>query len=95
MWDFGEDNRGPEMAVVAIVVTSLCFIAVCLRCYTMVMILKRFLIEDWLAVATCVSPIHSAKSRGSTADTPSLSASSGRLLQFCAAWCVTWARSSR
>lgn len=55
MWDFGEDNRGPEMAIVALVVTSLSCIAVGLRCYTMLRILKRFLVEDWLAVLTCVS----------------------------------------
>ncbi|KUI70112.1 hypothetical protein VM1G_06533 [Cytospora mali] len=54
MWDFGEDNRGPEMAIVSIVVTSLTVIAVSLRCYTMVAILKRFMIEDWLAVITCL-----------------------------------------
>lgn len=54
MWDYGDDNRGPEMAVVALVVTSLSVIAVVLRCYTMITILKRFLVEDWLAVLTCV-----------------------------------------
>ena len=54
MWDYGDDNRGPEMAAVAIVMTSLSVIAVALRCYTMITILKRFLIEDWLAVLTCV-----------------------------------------
>ncbi|KAI3391511.1 hypothetical protein diail_7209 [Diaporthe ilicicola] len=54
MWDFGDDNRGPEMAAVALVMTSLSVIAVSLRCYTMVAILKRFLIEDWLAVLTCL-----------------------------------------
>lgn len=55
MWDFGEGNRGPEMAIVSIVVTTLTVIAVSLRCYTMLTILKRFMIEDWLAVVTCVS----------------------------------------
>lgn len=55
MWDYGDDNRGPEMAAVALVMTSLSVIAVALRCYTMIAILKRFLIEDWLAVLTCVS----------------------------------------
>ncbi|KAK2597229.1 hypothetical protein N8I77_013090 [Diaporthe amygdali] len=54
MWDYGDDNRGPEMAAVALVMTSLSVIAVALRCYTMVAILKRFLIEDWLAVLTCL-----------------------------------------
>lgn len=55
MWDYGDDNRGPEMAVIALVMTSLSVIAVALRCYTMIAILKRFLVEDWLAVLTCVS----------------------------------------
>ncbi|KAK7738320.1 hypothetical protein SLS53_006129 [Cytospora paraplurivora] len=34
----------------------------------MVMILKRFLIEDWLAVATCVSHAYSGIIKGSTTD---------------------------
>ncbi|POS69742.1 hypothetical protein DHEL01_v211863 [Diaporthe helianthi] len=54
MWDYGDDNRGPEMAAVALVMTSLSVVAVVLRCYTMVAILKRFLVEDWLAVLTCL-----------------------------------------
>lgn len=57
MWDYGDDNRGPEMAAIALVMTSLSVIAVALRCYTMIAILKRFLVEDWLAVLTCVSTI--------------------------------------
>ena len=59
MWDYGDDNRGPEMAAVALVMTSLSVTAVALRCYTMIAILKRFLVEDWLAVLTCVSTIPS------------------------------------
>lgn len=43
------------MAAIALVMTSLSVIAVALRCYTMIAILKRFLVEDWLAVLTCVS----------------------------------------
>lgn len=54
MWDFGDGNRGPEMAIISIVVTVLTVIAVSLRCYTMVAILKRFMVEDWLAVVTCL-----------------------------------------
>lgn len=49
------DSRGTEMAIVSIVVTVISVVAVALRCYTMSAILKRFLIEDWLAVITCVS----------------------------------------
>lgn len=59
MWDYGDDNRGPEMAAIALVMTSLSVIAIALRCYTMIAILKRFLVEDWLAVLTCVSTINS------------------------------------
>lgn len=59
MWDYGDDNRGPEMAAIALVMTSLSVIAVALRCYTMIAILKRFLVEDWLAVLTCVRTINS------------------------------------
>lgn len=58
MWDYGDDNRGPEMAAIALVMTSLSVIAVALRCFTMVTILKRFLVEDWLAVLTCVSTVY-------------------------------------
>lgn len=55
MWDYGPDNRGPEMAVVSIAMTIVCVIAVALRSYTMAKLLKRFLFEDLLAVVTCVS----------------------------------------
>lgn len=55
MWDYGEDNRGPELAAVSIAMAVISMIAVAMRSYTMGRILKRFLIEDYLAVLTCVS----------------------------------------
>lgn len=55
MWDYGENNRGPLMAEVAIIMAALCVVSVALRSYTMARILKRCLIEDYLAVFTCVS----------------------------------------
>lgn len=55
MWDYGEDNRGPELAAVSIAMAVVSMLAVALRSYTMAKILKRFLIEDYLAVLTCVS----------------------------------------
>lgn len=55
MWDYGPENRGPEMAVVSIVMAVISVVAVALRSYTMAKLLKRFLFEDWLAVVTCVS----------------------------------------
>lgn len=55
MWDYGSDNRGPEMAAVSIAITVVSVIAVVLRSYTMAKLLKRFLFEDMLAVFTCVS----------------------------------------
>lgn len=54
MWDYGEGNRGPELAIVSIVMAAVSVCAVSLRSYTMATILKRFLFEDWLAVLTCV-----------------------------------------
>lgn len=55
MWDYGEDNRGPELAAVSIAMAVISMVAVAMRSYTMGRILKRFLIEDYLAVLTCVS----------------------------------------
>lgn len=55
MWDYGEDNRGPELAAVSIAMAAVSVVAVAMRSYTMAKILKRFLIEDYLAVFTCVS----------------------------------------
>lgn len=54
MWDYGDDNRGPELAAVALAMAAVSILAVSLRSYTMATILKRFLIEDWLAILTCV-----------------------------------------
>lgn len=56
MWDYGADNRGPEMAAVSIVMAVISVVAVALRSYTMAKLLKRFLFEDLLAVVTCVRP---------------------------------------
>lgn len=54
MWDYGEGNRGSELAIVSIAMAAVSVCAVSLRSYTMATILKRFLFEDWLAVFTCV-----------------------------------------
>lgn len=45
------------MAAVSIAMAAVSVLAVALRSYTMSTILKRFVIEDWLAVLTCVSRI--------------------------------------
>lgn len=50
------DNRGPELQGIFISLLILCVLTVALRCYTMKFIVKRFEIEDWLAVATLVRP---------------------------------------
>lgn len=55
MWDYGDDNRGPELAAISIAMAVVSMVAVAMRSYTMGRILKRFLIEDYLAVLTCVS----------------------------------------
>lgn len=56
MWDYGPDNRGGELAALSIALTAVSVVAVVLRTYTMSAILKRFLIEDYLAILTCVCP---------------------------------------
>jgi hypothetical protein len=50
------DDRGPELQAIFISLLILCILTVALRCYTMKFIVKRFEIEDWLAVATLVRP---------------------------------------
>lgn len=55
MWDYGEENRCVELAAVSIAMAGVSVVAVAMRSYTMSTILKRFVIEDWLAVLTCVS----------------------------------------
>lgn len=54
MWDYGDDGRGTELAAISIAMAAVSVLAVALRSYTMSTILKRFVIEDWLAVLTCV-----------------------------------------
>lgn len=49
------ENRGPELAGVIIFFLAFTFITVGLRCYTMGHMMKRFYVEDWLAVVTLVS----------------------------------------
>ncbi|CAN8103523.1 unnamed protein product [Discula destructiva] len=44
------DSRGPQMEAVIIAFLVTCVITVSLRCYTMIFILKRFAVEDYLAV---------------------------------------------
>ncbi|SPO00257.1 uncharacterized protein DNG_03102 [Cephalotrichum gorgonifer] len=48
------DNRGPQLQAVLIFLLILCVTTVGLRCYTMKFIVKRFEVEDWLAVVTLV-----------------------------------------
>lgn len=48
------DDRGPELATALIIFLITCTITVSLRCYTMGVILKRFYVEDYLAVLALV-----------------------------------------
>ncbi len=48
------DNRGLDLQVVLIVCLILCVISTSLRFYSMGVILKRFYVEDWLAVVALV-----------------------------------------
>jgi len=47
-------DRGPELQAVLIVCLVLCVVSTLLRCYSMGVILKRFYLEDWLAVVSLV-----------------------------------------
>lgn len=49
-------DEGRAFQIVAVMITFLVtsFVTVCLRCYTMGFILKRFFIEDYLAVVALV-----------------------------------------
>ncbi|CAK7238656.1 MAG: hypothetical protein STHCBS139747_000074 [Sporothrix thermara] len=46
------DDRGPQFAAILISFLVLSIVSVMLRCYSMGIILRRFYIEDWLAVIT-------------------------------------------
>lgn len=48
------DNRGPELAAVTGMLLGLSAVAVFLRCYVRIFMLKLFRLEDWLAVWTLV-----------------------------------------
>lgn len=48
------DDRGRDLQIVLIVCLVLCVISTSLRFYSMGVILKRFYIEDWLAVVALV-----------------------------------------
>lgn len=49
------DDRGPQLAGILIAFLVLSIVSTILRCYSMGVILKRFYIEDWLAVISLVS----------------------------------------
>jgi hypothetical protein len=48
------EDRGPQIEAVAITFIILSWIAVCLRCYVKVYIIRLFRIDDWLAVLSLV-----------------------------------------
>lgn len=48
------DDRGPQLAAILIAFLVLSIVSTILRCYSMGVLLKRFYIEDWLAVASVV-----------------------------------------
>jgi hypothetical protein len=49
------EDRGPQVAGVAILFLTLSWIFVGLRCYVRAIMMKNFGADDWLAVATLVS----------------------------------------
>ncbi len=49
-----DDDRGPALEAVLIVLLVLCVVSTSLRFYSMAVILKRFYAEDWLAMVTLV-----------------------------------------
>lgn len=48
------DNRGPQIEALLITLLILSIITAALRCYSMGVLLKRFYVEDWLALVTLV-----------------------------------------
>lgn len=48
------EDRGPQVAAVAILFLILSWIFVSLRCYVRAIMMKNFGTDDWLAVATLV-----------------------------------------
>ena len=50
------EDRGPQVAAVAILFLTLSWVAVSLRVYVRTMLMKSFGMDDWLAVASLVSP---------------------------------------
>lgn len=51
------EDRGPQVAAVAIPFLALSWVAVSLRCYVRAVMMKSFGADDWLAVASLVSII--------------------------------------
>jgi hypothetical protein len=49
------EDRGPQLAAVAILFLTLAWIFVSLRCYVRTVMMKSFGMDDWLAVASLVS----------------------------------------
>jgi len=48
------DNRGPLIAAVGILFLVLTWVAVSLRCYVRIFMIKSFGLDDWLSVAALV-----------------------------------------
>lgn len=48
------DDRGPQLATVLVAFLVLTIVSAILRCYSMGILLKRFYIEDWLAIVSLV-----------------------------------------
>jgi hypothetical protein len=48
------DDRGGDLQVILIVCLILCIISTSLRFYSMGVLLKRFYVEDWIALVTLV-----------------------------------------
>jgi hypothetical protein len=48
------ETRGPQFQAVLIGFFVLCTITIAARCYTRIIIVKRFAVEDWLAAIAYV-----------------------------------------
>jgi hypothetical protein len=48
------EDRGPEIAAVAILFLTLTWMFIILRCYVRTVIIKSFGMDDWFAVASLV-----------------------------------------
>lgn len=69
------ENKGPEIAEVAIIFIVLCWVSTLLRCYVRIYIVEHFGLDDYLALASLVRTVIPAMKTGTNLITRRLSLS--------------------